>query len=98
MLLDTKTVCSILYIVFGMKMNCKIQYTFFMKAKILSFFITLLVMSLFFLQVVSAQEITITTTPGLTPTPTVVMYQLPYPGILPGNFFYSLKSLRDKLW
>lgn len=33
----------------------------------------------------------------LTPTPTGVEYQLPYPGLLPDNFFYKLKTLRDKV-
>jgi hypothetical protein len=36
------------------------------------------------------------TTPSPTPTPTI-KYQLPYPGILPDNMFYSLKMLRDKI-
>ncbi len=39
-------------------------------------------------------------TQGITPTPSVtpkaVHYDLPYPGILPGNPLYSLKALRDK--
>ncbi len=33
----------------------------------------------------------------LTPSPTPVQYDLPYPGLLPDNFLYKLKTLRDKL-
>lgn len=44
-----------------------------------------------------AQELTITTTPVLTPTVTPT-YQLPYPGVLPGQPFYFLKTMRDKFW
>jgi hypothetical protein len=29
---------------------------------------------------------------------TTIKYELPYPGILPDNFFYKLKVGRDKLW
>src|SRR5882762_5216642 len=33
----------------------------------------------------------------LSPSPTPVEYQLPYPGLLPDNFLYKLKTFRDKL-
>lgn len=33
----------------------------------------------------------------LSPTPTIVKYDLAYPGILPDNPFYKLKVLRDKI-
>ncbi|MBI4097723.1 MAG: hypothetical protein HY426_01670 [Candidatus Levybacteria bacterium] len=38
-------------------------------------------------------------TQSLSPSPTPVMidYQLPYPGILPGNPLYSLKMIRDRI-
>ncbi len=32
-----------------------------------------------------------------SPTPAVIDYQLPYPGILPGSPLYSLKMVRDRL-
>lgn len=33
----------------------------------------------------------------LSPSPTPVDYQLPYPGLLPDNFLYKLKTLRDRI-
>lgn len=40
-------------------------------------------------------------TESISPTPsigpTIVNYELPYPGILPGSPLYSLKALRDKI-
>ena len=38
-------------------------------------------------------------TGSITPSPTPVMidYQLPYPGILPGSPLYSIKMLRDRI-
>lgn len=38
---------------------------------------------------------TLSTTP--TPTPIVVEYQLPYPGILPGAPLYPIKMIRDRI-
>lgn len=38
---------------------------------------------------------TVTTTPA--PTPSMVEYSLPYPGILPGSPLYSIKMLRDRI-
>ena len=32
-----------------------------------------------------------------SPTPSMIEYQLPYPGILPGSPLYSVKMLRDKI-
>lgn len=37
-----------------------------------------------------------TATEAATPTPKVE-YQLPYPGLLPGNPFYVLKTIRDRI-
>jgi hypothetical protein len=54
----------------------------------------LLLSILFFVltfQTVNAQEII----PTLTPTPAPVQYTLPYPGILPGNPLYGVRSIRD---
>ncbi len=36
-------------------------------------------------------------TPSPTSAPKEVNYDLPYPGLLPGNPLYSLKALRDKI-
>ena len=46
----------------------------------------------------SVGEIPIPTT-SLTPStqPTIVLYELPYPGILPGSPLYILKVIRDKI-
>lgn len=44
-------------------------------------------------QSVNAQEIS----PLPTQTPTPVPYELPYPGILPGNPLYGLKTIRDSV-
>lgn len=49
--------------------------------------------AIFFVNNVHAQEIT----PEPTPTPTIIQYDLAFPGILPDNFLYKLKILRDKL-
>lgn len=38
-----------------------------------------------------------TPTPMVTPTPTLVDYYLPYPGILPDHFLYPLKMVRDRI-
>ena len=38
------------------------------------------------------------TTPTALPTPASVDYFLAYPGILPGNFLYPLKMVRDRIW
>jgi len=38
------------------------------------------------------------TTPPALPTPASVDYFLAYPGILPGNFLYPLKMVRDRIW
>src|SRR3990172_4345567 len=38
---------------------------------------------------------TVSTTPS--PTPVMIDYSLPYPGILPGNPLYSIKMLRDRI-
>ena len=35
--------------------------------------------------------------PSITPAPTPVAYQLPYPGLLPDNPLYFLKALRDSV-
>src|SRR3989344_1722168 len=37
--------------------------------------------------------------PAVTDTPisTIIQYDLAFPGILPGNIFYKLKVLRDKI-
>ncbi len=44
-------------------------------------------------QSVNAQEVSITPTPTSTP----VQYSLPYPGILPGNPLFFLKTIRDNI-
>jgi hypothetical protein len=36
-------------------------------------------------------------TPSPSPAPKMINYELPYPGILPGNPVYSLKAFRDKM-
>jgi hypothetical protein len=42
-----------------------------------------------------AQELNLSVTPEPTIAP--VDYQLPYPGVLPGHFLYTLKDLRDRV-
>lgn len=44
-------------------------------------------------------ELSITTVPTATPSPTVqhVDYPLPYPGLLPDNPLYVFKAIRDKI-
>lgn len=66
-----------------------------MKHKLIG---TLFLISVFLIQVgtVSAQEIDLSETPD-TPTPAPVEYQLPYPGVLPGHFLYTLKDMRDTI-
>ena len=48
---------------------------------------------LLFTGISSAQQIS----PTLTPTPSAVKYDLPYPGMLPDHPLYKLKVLRDKV-
>ncbi|MEK9175951.1 MAG: DUF5667 domain-containing protein [Patescibacteria group bacterium] len=36
-------------------------------------------------------------TPSPTPLPTIINYELPYPGLLPGSPLYSLKAIRDRV-
>lgn len=43
-----------------------------------------------------AQEITQQPPPAGGTIPSIIQYDLAYPGILPGNFFYKLKLLRDR--
>jgi len=38
------------------------------------------------------------TPPANLPTPSSVDYFLTYPGVLPGNFLYPLKMVRDRIW
>jgi hypothetical protein len=59
------------------------------KRKFVIFFI---IFFLSFPQVLFAKELMVP-----SPTPTLVDYQLPYPGILHDNLLYKLKALRDKL-
>jgi len=47
---------------------------------------------------VSFGKIMASTTPTSLPTPASVDYFLAYPGILPGNFLYPLKMVRDRIW
>jgi hypothetical protein len=58
--------------------------------------LSLLLVSLIFAPVAKAQELVISDIPTPSPTPAPVDYALPYPGILPGHFLYSLKVFRDK--
>lgn len=46
---------------------------------------------------VFADDIVPITPTVVTPTPTPVDYQLPYPGLLPDSPLYKLKTLRDKI-
>lgn len=39
----------------------------------------------------------LTTSATPSPTPIIIDYQLPYPGILPGSPLYSLKMIRDRI-
>lgn len=43
---------------------------------------------------VAADEVS----PPLTPSPSPVAYQLPYPGMLPDNPLYFIKVIRDAVW
>lgn len=61
-----------------------------------SFFVSIILTSVLFLTSVNkilAQDIS----PEPTPMPTIVQYDLAFPGILPDNFLYKLKVLRDKI-
>lgn len=49
--------------------------------------------TVFFVGNANAQEVT----PESTPTPTIIQYDLAFPGILPDNFLYKLKVFRDKM-
>lgn len=53
----------------------------------------------FVLSPVSFAQESASPSPEITPTvtPTQVEYQLPYPGLLPDNKFYYLKTLRDRI-
>lgn len=62
------------------------------KYQFLSAFI-IITAAIFFVNNIHAQEIT----PEPTPTPTIIQYDLAFPGLLPDNFLYKLKVLRDKL-
>lgn len=58
---------------------------------------------IFFLVIISSSKVNAQTQiplPSLSPSPTPeenVEYELPYPGILPGNFFYNIKIARDRI-
>jgi len=47
---------------------------------------------------VSFGKIMASSTPTTTPVSSQVNYFLAYPGILPGNFLYPIKMIRDKIW
>lgn len=66
-----------------------------MKHQFIVLFILFIIITLaiFGVNNVHAQEIT----QQPTPTPTIVQYDLAFPGILPDNFLYKLKVLRDKI-
>jgi hypothetical protein len=62
--------------------------------------IILILAFLVFAKPISAQTITLpmptaSTTPSIEPT--IVSYELPYPGILPGSPLYIFKNIRDKI-
>jgi hypothetical protein len=59
--------------------------------------IALFLVSLLCPTMVFATTVTATTAamPNVTPTPTAVQYELPYPGMLPNNPLYFLKPARD---
>jgi hypothetical protein len=60
---------------------------------------TFLLLFSFFQTPTLAQTVTIpmpTTSIAPTPIPSVVNYELPYPGLLPGSPIYPLKALRDR--
>lgn len=54
------------------------------------FFIATVLLLFFYSFPVFAEE-------EVSPTPTPVQYQLPYPGILPDNPLYPLKTIRDRI-
>lgn len=63
-------------------------------------FVSIIVLFLFLFgiaKVVVAQEKIATDEAMLSPTPTPVEYQLPYPGLLPDSPLYFLKIFRDRL-
>jgi len=70
-----------------------------LKVKIRSFALILAVL-IFALGIlfVSFGKIMASTTPAVLPTPASVDYFLAYPGILPDNFLYPLKMIRDRIW
>src|SRR5258705_6462458 len=62
----------------------------------MKFSLTIFAYLLFFvvgLTPVFAQEVS----PAITPTPTPIIYELPYPGLLPGNPLYFFKMIRDSV-
>ena len=61
-----------------------------MSTGLLAFFL------FFFAAPVRAQDGTVIITPSPTPYQHVT-YEMPYPGILPDNPFYPLKTLRDRV-
>lgn len=65
------------------------------KIIFLIFFATLFLPRNIFAQNITIPMPTISITPSVGPTP--INYELPYPGILPGNPLYSLKLLRDRI-
>src|SRR3989338_5173622 len=71
-----------------------------MKRKILSIFLSFSLMMVLIPQTYFAQTETPSISMQVTPTPSIALtveYQLPYPGLLPDNAFYYLKTLRDKI-
>src|SRR5260221_7243175 len=60
-------------------------------------FLPLLFFVVFPPKVAFAQELMVSPTATSSPTPTVVQYDLPYPGILPDNPLYTLKVIRDEV-
>jgi len=63
--------------------------------KIVFISLILLFISSFFISPNSFSQDEVTGSPK--PSPSVVDYNLPYPGILPGNILYPVKVLRDRL-
>src|SRR3989344_6584615 len=63
------------------------------------FFFVFILFFVIFSPKVYAQEDIVLPSISITPTPSVDLpkYDLPYPGILPGNFLYNLKALRDRI-
>jgi len=70
-----------------------------LKVKIRSFVLVLAVLIFAWgVLFVSFGKIMASTTPTSLPTSASVDYFLTYPGILPGNFLYPLKMVRDRIW